>query len=357
MLIGITLGHFGSTFTWLMWQPLGFFSNAEGFVFLSGTVFGLVYAKLEQRDPALMAIKARQRAWLIYLSHMALLIFVALFTLITQGWADDWRSHAQFIAQAPALGLVLGTFLLYQPPLLDILPMYALFVLIAPVIIRQLAAGRVGWVLGVSLLIWWLFSHVIAGGHWRSTVASYMGLDFPFQVGEFDPLVWQVLFFFGAALGVRLFQQRVPRQPNIFLSLIAIVAVVIFFGLRHELIAPPAFWNPAWVDRRELAWLRLINIAALVYTFWTLLFLARRVDWPAWARALPKPFACLGRHSLAVFSVHIVLIYLTIPIQMTYPLFWRYVIGLSLIFILLALACGLDIRAKRRRHLSSALAR
>ena len=357
MLVGITLGHFGSTFEWLMWQPLGFFSNAEGFVLLSGTVFGLVYAKLEQRDPASMAIKARHRAWVIYLSHFALLIFVALYTWITNGWADDWRSHAQFIAQAPELGLILGTFLIYQPPLLDILPMYALFVLVAPGIIRQLAAGRTWLVLSVSLLIWWLFSHEIAGGHWRSAIASHMGLDFPFQVGEFDPLVWQVLFFFGAALGVRMFQQRLPRQPHIVLALIAIVAVVLFFGLRHELIPAPAFWNPAWADRRELAGLRLINIAALIYTFWTLLYLARKVDWPAWALALPKPFACLGRHSLAVFSTHVLLIYLTIPVQMTYPLVWRYVIGLSLVFILLALACGLDIRAKRQRQAQSIPAR
>jgi hypothetical protein len=111
------------------------------------------------------------------------------------------------------------------------------------------------------------------------------------------------------------------------------------------------------VDRHELAWLRLVNIAALIYTFWTLLYLARKVNWPAWALALPKPFACLGRHSLAVFSAHVVLIYLTIPIQMTYPLFWRYVIGLSLIFILLALACGLDIRARRQRQAQSISAR
>jgi hypothetical protein len=350
MLIGITLGHFGPTFEWLMWQPLGFFSNAEGFVLLSGTVFGLVYAKLEQRDPASMAVKARKRAWLIYLSHLGLLLFVALYTWATNGWADDWRSHAQFIAEAPALGLILGTLLIYQPPLLDILPMYALFVLIAPGIIRQLVAGRVWLVLGVSLVIWWLFSQVIGGGHWRTTIADSLGMGFPFQVGEFDPLTWQVLFFFGTALGVRMFQQRLPRQPQIVLALIAMVAVVLFFGLRHELIAAPAFWNPAWVDRHELAWLRLVNIAALIYTFWTLLYLARKVNWPAWALTLPKPFACLGRHSLAVFSAHVVLIYLTIPIQMTYPLLWRYVIGLSLIFILLALACGLDIRARRQRQ-------
>lgn len=357
MLIGITLGHFGPTFEWLMWQPLGFFSNAEGFVLLSGTVFGLVYAKLEQSDPASMVIKARHRAWVIYLSHFALLIFVALYTWLTNGWADDWHSHAQFIAEAPALGLILGTLLIYQPPLLDILPMYALFVLVAPGIIRQLVAGRVWLVLAVILLVWWLFSQVIAGGHWRTALAESMGLGFPFQVGEFDPLVWQILFFAGAALGVRMFQQRLPRRPQIVLALIAMVAVVLFFGLRHELIHAPTFWNPAWVDRHQLAGLRLVNIAALAYTFWTLLYLARKVDWPAWARALPKPFACLGRHSLAVFSTHVVLIYLTIPIQMTYPLFWRYVIGLSLIFILLALACGLDIRARRQRQAQSISAR
>ena len=357
MLVGITLGHFGSTFTWLMWQPLGFFSNAEGFVLLSGAVFGLVYAKLQQRDPASMAAKARHRAVVIYLSHFALLIFVALYTWTTGGWSDHWHSHAQYIAQAPVLGLVLGTFLIYQPPLLDILPMYAIFVLVSPWIIRQLVAGRTWLVLTVSLLIWWLFSQEIAGGHWRTAVTASLGLGFPFQVGEFDPLVWQILFFSGAALGVRMFQQRLPRQPQVVFALIAILVVVVFFCLRHQLIPAPTFWNPAWVERHELAGLRLVNIAALTYTFWTFLYLVRKVDWPAWVLALPKPFACLGRHSLAVFSTHVALIYLTIPVQMTYPLLWRYVIGLSLVAILLALACGLDIRAKRRRQTQSIPAR
>lgn len=356
MLIGITLGHFGSTFEWLAWQPLGFFSNAEGFIFLSGTVFGLVYARLMQRDPASMAGKARHRALVIYLSHLALLLFVAGFTWITNGWAADWHSHAVYLAQAPVAGLILGALLIYQPPLLDILPMYALFVLIAPWVIRQLAAGRTAWVMGVSVLLWWLFSQVIAGGDWRMAIAERAGLPFPFQVGSFDPLIWQLLFFGGVVLGFRLFQQRVPRTPKVALSLLSFGLVVTFFCLRHGLIPTPVFWNPAWVERHNLSALRLLNIAALIYTFWTLLFLLRQVDWPAWIWALPQPFACLGRHSLPVFSIHVGLIYLTIPVQMTYPLIWRHVIGISLIFILLALACGLDSHARRRRQMQTRMA-
>jgi hypothetical protein len=67
MLIGITLGHFGATFEWLTWQPLGFFSNTEGFILLSGAVFGLLYAKIQQREPESMVTKTRRRAGLIYL--------------------------------------------------------------------------------------------------------------------------------------------------------------------------------------------------------------------------------------------------------------------------------------------------
>lgn len=350
MLIGITLGHFGSTFTWLMWQPLGYFSNAEGFILLSGTVFGLVYAKLIQRDPVSMRQKAHRRAWLIYLSHIALLLFVAGFTWITQDGSSQWRSHALYMAEHPALALIFGGLLIYQPPLLDILPMYALFVLVAPWVIRQLAAGRAVAVLTVSVLLWWLFSQMIADGRWREHLAAAANLPRTFQVGSFDPMTWQLLFFAGVVLGFYLFHKRLPRQPSPSWALVAITLVVVFFCLRHGLIPTPSFWQKSWVARHSLSPLRLVNIAALTYTFWTLLFLARKVDWPAWVLMLPKPFACLGRHSLPVFSAHVVLIYLTIPVQMTYPLHWRYTVGVSLIVILLALACWLDWRADRHKQ-------
>lgn len=350
MLIGITLGHFGDTFVWLVWQPLGYFSNAEGFILLSGTVFGLVYARIYQRSPEEMGTKAVRRAILIYLNHLGLLVFVAAFTWLTYGWSTHWNSHALYLGLEPVKGFLLGIVTLYQPPLLDILPMYALFVLLGPVIIRQLMAGRWRQVMAVSFLVWVIFAHLLLGGTWRETLAQHLGLGFPYQIGEFDPLVWQFLFFSGLILGHRMFAYPGVLRPNPVLIALALLIAIYFFALRHAFLPFPGFWHASWVDRHDLGLIRMINIAALVYLFWTLVVLSRDVVWSRGMIVVRDFFAVLGRHSLPVFTAHVVLIYLTIPIQQAGSEPLRYFVGISLIVFLYLMAQAFDWRAARQRR-------
>lgn len=54
LLVWMTLNHLGGPLHAYSFQTLGFFSSAEGFVFISGVVAGLVYGRigLKQGSPA-----------------------------------------------------------------------------------------------------------------------------------------------------------------------------------------------------------------------------------------------------------------------------------------------------------------
>lgn len=355
MLVGITLGHFGDTFVWLVWQPLGYFSNAEGFILLSGTVFGLVYTRLYARDPDKLDKKSIRRAGIIYLNHIGLLVFVAVFTWLTFGWSTQWHSHALYLDLAPIQGFLLGILMLYQPPLLDILPMYAIFVLIGPLIIRQLVQGRWLLVLAVSLGVWQVFAHLLLHGLWRETLAMNAGLVFPYQTGEFDPLVWQLLFFSGLILGYRMFAHPTSIRPQGFWIGVSLSIAVYLFTLRHGYLPFPSFWQPAWSDRHDLGIIRLIDIAALAYLFWSLVDFTRGVVWSRGMCMVRDFFATLGRHSLPVFTAHVVLIYLTIPIQQNGGVELRYLTGIGLIVLLYVMARAFDWRANHKKRLKANL--
>jgi len=91
----MAINHFGS---WLpegwwglhfTWQPLGYVSAAEGFLFLAGFVFSLVYSRYAA-NPALLWKQARQRALDIYLYHLAMVLGLAAFFLLAPSYRAAW---------------------------------------------------------------------------------------------------------------------------------------------------------------------------------------------------------------------------------------------------------------------------
>jgi hypothetical protein len=76
---------------------------------------------------------ALQRAGTIYSWHVGA-YFAALVVLALNAWITGAQSTTspQLFNENPLLASVLGPLLVYQPGLLDILPMYCLFVLLLP---------------------------------------------------------------------------------------------------------------------------------------------------------------------------------------------------------------------------------
>jgi hypothetical protein len=125
--------------------------------------------------------------------------------------------------------------LLYCPPLLDILPMYVIFLALTPVILS--AAVRWGWkrVMGVSVALWILAQFGLRDAV-HNMVVRITHLPIPLQeTGAFNLFAWQLVWIAGLWLGAKSAEGDMPlkRVPGRVIALSA--AVCLFFvGVRHN---------------------------------------------------------------------------------------------------------------------------
>jgi hypothetical protein len=157
LLILMVINHSSTVVDGLTFQQLGYLSEAEGFVFLSGFVAGLTYSRMSVQQPAYcLWRRALLRARTIYLFH--LVAFLACF-LFLRGFAVGdayWESWNPAL-QANFLPAILsGVVLLFQPRYMDILPMYCLFILATPAVVLLLKEKKWRRILGASLITWML---------------------------------------------------------------------------------------------------------------------------------------------------------------------------------------------------------
>ena len=296
MLVGMAVNHIASLLQKFTDHPLGYTTSAEGFVFLSGFVAGLVYTRRRERLGLAVANRASyRRAGTIYFFHLTLfvglLVWTNIFFAITKTPAGN---SAPAMLNHPWLSLVAGALLVYQPPLLDILPMYAGFMLLLPTILAGLDAGHHLRIFLLSLAAWVLTNLFCA------PIPLVSGV---IQIGAFNWGAWQFLFIFGAMLGHAKATNTtlLPRWKNWLIGP-ALGFCVYGFLLRHWYVHAPFATFADWVNKNNLAPARLLNTLALFF----LIHLA----FTRWPRAFQwPPLALLGRHSLAVFSCHVAVAY------------------------------------------------
>ena len=316
MLVLITITHLPTRLTQPMGQPFGFVSAAEGFVLLSAYMAGLVYSRLAARaGNAAMRRAFLKRALKIYLCQAAVLVF--LFTVIAAAGVrfeePAVENLMRYYLQHPHAAVVAALALVYQPPLLDILPMYVLFMLASPWILAFALSH--GWrgLIGASVLLWLLAQLGLSHGFY-ALVVQLTGLTVPFQeMGSFDTFAWQALWMAGLYLGA---QRSRPDAGPMQLSwrLLAIASAVALAGFvwRHAGLygqVPFAASHPLWnelFDKWQLGPLRLVNLLALglvVVRFGP--WLVHRLPRMRWLEAM-------GSASLAVFCAHLVAVLLTL---------------------------------------------
>jgi hypothetical protein len=280
-------------------QPLGFFTTAECFVFVSAFLAGMVFRK---RSEKLGFVAARSssidRAGRIYRAH-----------LVTVGFAFVLGSF--FLSDLPGIRYLLDHYLvnpwaaipgslalLFRPPLMDILPIYVLFSLLTP--LAFWAAQRWEWrtVLLVSFS-GWLIAQSHASDLWLTTAKD---LSFV-QLGPFDLLAWQFLWVAGLFIGQRFVENKSLLPATNWFRLLLVLPVIVFIFWRWISIAngPDPITQSWWFDKWHLGPLRLINfaLAALV----TATFLRYINRWELFLR----PFLLIGRHMLPVFCSQICL--------------------------------------------------
>ncbi|MBV9489540.1 MAG: OpgC domain-containing protein [Verrucomicrobia bacterium] len=298
LLILMISNHSPSPLRRLTDQPLGFFSTAESFVFVSAFLAGLLFQKRAERQGFKAARAATiARALRIYQAHLITLAFTfivgGLFLVQLPG-LQDLLSHYWHNPAAAALASVA---LAYQPPLMDILPMYIAFSLLTPAAFW--AANRYGWrrVFMVSAAVWLLAQFRVRD----SLLASVNGLSFV-DFGPFDLLSWQFLWVVGLIFGKCLQSGqpiRVPAVAEVTFLLLAIGFLTWRWSCVYLNVDPSRVW---WfLDKWHLGPLRVLN-------FFVMAWVGSRIL-PSLARwqVVLHPFALVGQHMLPVFAFQICL--------------------------------------------------
>ncbi len=334
--------HVPSPLSHALQEPFGFTSAAEGFIFLSACLAGVVYGKTYLKNGwTEMSRRIWNRAKLVYIVHLAVLLPVALIAWAYARQVAPLANHFHDFLQHPLGSLLLIPLLLHQPPLFDILPLYVVLLLATPFVL--VAARRRGWgvVLAVSFLGW--------------ITAQFPEIHFPANTlpvrgGSFNLLAWQFLWFAGVALGeTSLRREIISPKPKKFFFIAAGVVVLAGLCARHGII-PSADINPAiylWMDKWTLGPLRLLNFAA-----WVVFLVAWNPRPPA---ALMEQTALWGRHSLAVFALHLPLVVCAASVIQMFPMtgVQQIFLGLSVIAAISIWVVWLEFNSRQRKLTSA----
>lgn len=307
LLVVMTLDHLPTGLQLYANQPLGWVSAAEGFVFLSAFLIGTIYSR-QLLEKGLVHV--RQRLWTrarkLYFVHLGLLLFaftvVAGIAVVTG--RPTLHNHLLFFFQAPVRAAVSGPLFLYQPPLLDILPLYVALLALSPLLLHR--AAKSGWtvILTISGLLW-AFTQ-LGGRDWLvAKLTAMTGLP-PSALGSFDWLGWQLVWIAGLWIGAGPMRPRAPNRPSLEhplrrgLLVGAFAVTMVFFIWRHQLagLGFELSADSPLLSKWHLGALRLLNFAALAVV-------VRHTLLPALAIVRLPGLALLGRSSLAVFTTHL----------------------------------------------------
>jgi hypothetical protein len=303
MLVWIALSHLPTSASSYVNQPFGFVSAAEGFIFLSALFTGRIYFRMAEHDGYWpMTRKLWSRTLRLYVYHALLLAFAFLVAvpIAARGNRPGLHNLLNFYFTAGAKQAITEAVLLvYRPPLLDILPMYIVFLAFTSA--GLLLARKTGWkpILAAAFVVW-----CFAQFGFRATEHTFMMQFIPTRIplnemGSFDLWAWQFLWIAGVWLGVRWGQDNLPIEQ--WARRFAIPAILIatpLFLLRRALEHGVELGASEFLfDKWHLGPLRLLNFAAVG----ALLVVAQSLLKPLAIR----PLVMLGQSSLQVFCVHL----------------------------------------------------
>ncbi len=299
----IALTHLPTAASSWVNQPFGFVGAAEGFIFLSALFTGRIYFRIAERDGyGVMARKLWARTLRLYGYHALLLAFAFLVAvpIASHGNRPGLHNLLDFYFMAgPKQAVTEAALLIYRPPLLDILPMYIIFLLFTSVAI--LLARSIGWkpILWTSFFLW-----VLAQFGFRSAEHTVMMRYIPTRIplnemGSFDLWAWQFLWFVGVWLGVRWAKESLPIETWARRAAAPAVVIAVFcFIMRRKVVHGLELGALEFLyDKWHLGPIRMLDFAAVA----ALLILSQPITKPAAIR----PLVLLGQSSLQVFCVHL----------------------------------------------------
>ncbi len=297
----MALSHLPTRFRAYSRDVWGLTSAAEGFVLLAAFLSGYLHLK-RARTRGFPAIRKHlfTRAFKLYQAHLAVFA-LALAVRHARHQAPALERWFWFHIEQPMHALAGATTLLYCPSLFDILPMYIVFLTATPFILELGERRGFGGALLVSTLLWGA-SQCGLVDYVRVTGAGLFGVPAA-EMGAFQWCAWQLLWVIGLWLGASAARERdaaPARIPGWALAL-AFSLCAACLALRYGLLDLDLEQNlPHAVDKWRLGPLRIANLFCLG-------LLALHFG-PRVARlSVMEMFSRLGRESLRVFLVHLVM--------------------------------------------------
>jgi hypothetical protein len=320
MLVIMTIDHISPTLIKLFSNRLGYLSAAEGFVFLSGLLAGIVYSKKILREGIRsIQTKIHARAFLVYKYHIATCLLAIILCICIPDLYSYWKNNPPFVVPQSFPQLIGLVTLLYQSKFLDVLPIYIIFLAATPLVMTQLLYGRWKLVLMVSLIVW-IFNFVVFK---QVNLIQYFPSYLNF--GSFNVLGWQFLFFGGVVLGYLFSSNQLPfRTDNVTLFRVCLVifGLIFFemylskFGIIKLGLADLPI--PYAIDKDTLGLIRVIDVYAFIYIIAFLMNKYKQLFAWSW-------LSFIGKHSLQVYCYHCLLVMIFKP-------FVLYAKGFSVLF-------------------------
>ena len=274
-------------------EPLGFFSFAEAFVFLSGYVSGLVYTRIyRERGKAALLRKAFARCGTVYSCYVVSVVILLCFAKCLRQELNGWMSWDQLSTFPLPVAACMVATLSCKPMFLEILPMYAMFLMFTPLIVLQLERKHHFAVIACSFLCWLAAQYAIGSG--KGGLSFLNGAIF---TGCFSPLGWQPLFVIGLLCGHKTHHATGPWLPRHPLCVLPVFCITIgLYLLRHS--AAGMSIGQEWAAGSTMGPLRLLNFLSFAFvTAYGRELLQNAVSW--------RGFEFLSRHSLQVFAFHL----------------------------------------------------
>lgn len=332
-------------------ETLGYVSSAEGFVFLSALLLGRIYMRRFVENARDVSVRLWKRACRIYGYHLILLTFA--FT-VAASYAIRAHNVAIFnmlnfyIAHrlVAAVGSVL---LIYCPPILDILPMYILFLLLTPLLFA--GARRFGWkpLLAGSALVW-LLAQLGLRDIVHGLIVHITQLHIPVkETGAFDLFAWQAVWIAGLWLGARSATGDFPlRRVSKWAVAACGLGCIFFLGVRYGWFGPNMVQQSfgMLLDKWQIGSLRAVNLVCFAIVAYSL----RKYIWLVVAR---EPLFTLGKASLHVFCAHVFFVFAGLALLYGEMVQLHGLTAIALVtvtFIALMLVAVNELRKQRRRQ-------
>jgi hypothetical protein len=276
------------------------FSAAEGFVVLSGLVFGMVYGGIALKEGLRAAqIKAIKRAFTLY----KLTIGITFISTIAAfafgfGWAQDvpMPSIPEFIFNVLTLRQVVY--------LTDIPLMYTLFLAIAPLGLWLLHKGRTDVLMLLSGALW-VYAYTT-----RTYLPWTIIGGYSFNLGS-----WQLLFFSAMAMGyhwdwLKEKLGRIPRVSYLLVSTTLFVWLINFYNsdvAYLDPIVPGGDTNALLFElfRKSVVGPGRLLATVIVFQF---AYLVATMLWKPLQAAFGWLLVPLGQNSLYGYTMHVALI-------------------------------------------------